>query len=436
MNFAESVKYVETQTRQSREKVDLSIITELLHRVGNPQDSFKIIHIAGTNGKGSVCAYIECALREQGYKTGLFTSPYIEVFNERIKISGSNVEDETFSLAATKVKKIAEEMTAEGYYAPSFFELLTTIAFLVFKEQNIDIAVVEVGIGGTYDSTNIVQPILSVITPIAYDHMNILGDTIDAIAENKAGIIKQNCPVVAANQEYDEAYAVLLNAAKEKNAPFFSLGKSKILIDSIGFAGAKFSFRYDSIVSDVETSLLGYHQVQNAACAFLSLCVLSQYTKVKLSPQSILKGIKNAKWPGRMELVSESPFIILDGAHNEHAMQALVNTMKDFIPIGKITAIFGVMKRKNYISMAKSLSKAADIIYTVTIDDDQSVEGNELAQELQDLNINAQCVGGLEATINELIKQENGLLLICGSLHLAGKASRIFKMLKKHNILH
>ncbi len=426
MNFKECVKYVESSRREKRDFVDLSTIKELLQRLQNPQNSFKSVHVAGTNGKGSVCSFIESALRKQGYKTGLFVSPYIEVFNERIQINRQNITDSSFAKTATKVIKTAEDMQSDGYPLASFFELITAIAFVIFKENKVDIAVVETGIGGTLDATNIINPIVSVITTIAYDHMNILGNTIDQIASNKAGIIKENSPVITALQKYDEAYAVLLNTAKEKNAPLFSVSKSNMQINYIGFDGCRFNFRYDTINAQIETKLIGFHQVQNAACAFLSLCVINQYTDVKLSSESILNGIKEAEWIARMEIVSKDPLTIIDGAHNVQAAEALVETINSFIPIGKVNVIFGVLSKKNYLPMAKIISKIAEKVYTVTIGEEGSAEGNMLAEELRNENIDAVCIGDLIYTYNKLRENNNIPVLICGSLYLSGKARKLF----------
>ena len=429
MNFEESVKYVESATRQSRERDDLSVIKELLIRLGSPQNDFKAIHVAGTNGKGSVCAFVESSLRLQGYKTGLFTSPYIQVFNERIQIGGTNVADKTFARVATLARQTAEDMQNEGYPPASFFELLTAIAFVIFKEESVEIAVIETGIGGTYDSTNVVEPVLSIITSIAYDHMNILGNSIDEIAQNKAGIIKNNCPVVIADQKYDEAYAILLSVAKEKNAPLFSLSKANIRIDAIGFDGAKFNFDYGAINADIKTKLVGYHQVQNAACAFLALCVLAQYTDIKLTPTSILNGIYSTQWICRLEVLSKEPLIIVDGAHNENAAASMVKSIEDFLPAGKANVVFGVMQRKNYIPMAKHIKEIAKQIYTVSIDAENSVDGAQLAAELQDEKLDAVNIGDIKTTITSLLEQKNTPIVICGSLYLAGKAREIIKRL-------
>ncbi|MBN2878146.1 MAG: bifunctional folylpolyglutamate synthase/dihydrofolate synthase [Clostridia bacterium] len=424
MNFKESVQYVESANRKSRDKADLSVIRELLTRLGNPQNNFKSIHIAGTNGKGSVCAFVESALRVQGYKTGLFTSPYITVFNERIRVCGKNIENEEFALLASKIRNIAEGMEVDGYPLASFFEMLTAISFKYFSDLGVEVAVIETGIGGTYDSTNVINPILSIITSIGYDHMNILGNTIEEIAENKAGIIKLNCPVVISHQAYDEAYAVFLNKAMQLNAPLFALEKSQILIDFVGLDGAQFNFTYDGLKADIKTTLIGIHQVYNASCAFLSLCVLSQYSDIKMSPKSILKGIEEAQWPGRMEILRNSPLVIVDGAHNEQAAGYLVNSIKNFIPSGKINVIFGTMKRKNYLAMAKKLKEIAECIYTVSINDDNSMDGKELLEELKELNLNAESLGSFVETYEFLVEKGEKPILICGSLYLAGEARR------------
>ena len=231
--------------------------------------------------------------------------------------------------------------------------------------------------------------------------------------------------MVLANQKYDEAYAVILNQAKEKNAPLFALNKAMITIDAIGFKGAQFHMIYDALEADIKTKLVGYHQVQNAACALLSLCVLSQYTEVNLSPESILEGIYRTEWICRMEVVSHKPLIIIDGAHNEHAAEFLVKSISDFIPNGKVNAIFGVMQRKNYIPIVKKISKIAKQIYTVTIEGDESVDGHELAEELKEFGMNAANIGTVDATLNTLKNQKNVPILICGSLHLAGIARKL-----------
>lgn len=429
MNYLQSVHYIENAKLFDAKKDGLNNIIELLKRLNNPHHSFSCIHVAGTNGKGSVCAFMESSLRCAGHKTGLFTSPYLEEFTERIRIDGENVDKDIFVKAATRVIDCAKAMKEDGYNHPTFFELVTATGFLIFKHERIDIAVIETGIGGTYDSTNVLDPILCVITSIGLDHMTMLGDTIDEIAMNKAGIIKPGCPVVVYPQPYIEAYARILSTAKDKNAPVYSLTQARIKVLSSGLDGSKFVFSYESQDAELEIKLLGTHQILNASTAFLALCVLSQQGIIKLSYDQIKQGLYDARWAGRLELVKNRPSVFIDGAHNRQGAKALVDSIKKIFPIGKVHIICGMLGKKDAFSIAKELKTIAKIIYPVRVNANNPMSVDDITEIFKSMDIECKTVGSVTETIEYVVNCAKKLgepVIICGSLFLAGEARKHF----------
>lgn len=429
MNYLQSVHYIENAKLFNAKKDGLNNITELLSRLGNPHHSFDAVHVAGTNGKGSICAFMESSLRCAGHKTGLFTSPYLEEFTERIRIRGENVDKALFAKTATRVIDCAKEMKEDGYNHPTFFELVTATSFLIFKLEKIDIAVIETGIGGTYDSTNMLDPILCVITSIGLDHMMVLGDTIDEIAMNKAGIIKPGCPVVVYPQPYVEAYARILSAAKDKNAPVYSLTHSMITVLSSGIGGSKFIFSYEGQDAELEIKLLGTHQVLNASTAFLALCVLNQQGIVRLSYNEITQGLYDTIWAGRLELVKNRPSVFIDGAHNRQGAKALVDSIKKIFPIGKVHIICGMLVKKDAFSIAKELKAIAKTIYPVRVNANNPMIVDDITEIFKGMDIECKTVGSVIETIEYVVncaKKTGEPVIICGSLYLAGEARKHF----------
>ena len=349
MNYTECVDYIQNAALYGSKKVDLEGIARLLSRLQNPHFSLKCIHVAGTNGKGSVCAMTERVLRESGYRTGLFTSPYLETFTERIRIDGQNIDEEAFAAIANRVISAAKEITSEGFIHPTFFELVTACAFIAFKDNKVDITVIEAGVGGLNDSTNVIDPLISVITNIGMDHMNVLGSTIEDIARKKAGIIKPGCPVVLYPQESPMAYTEVLMEARRQSAPLYSASDAKIMIHASGLDGQRFSVSYQGIKAMLEISLLGRHQILNAATAFITLVVLKQSLGLnKITSESIIRGFKNAKWPGRLEIVHKNdPLIIIDGAHNRQAAKYLKDELLRLAVNQKFILLTGIMGTKD-----------------------------------------------------------------------------------------
>jgi dihydrofolate synthase / folylpolyglutamate synthase len=358
MNYAESVHFLyslgnEIQTA----KFGLERITRLLEALGNPQRGCRWIHVAGTNGKGSTCAMIEAALRAAGVRTGLYTSPHLVEPTERIQITGQPISPAQFAGVFTEVHDTAERMLEEGDLDlhPTYFETVTAMAFLTFAREQLDMVVLEVGMGGRLDATNVVTPALCVITPIDYDHQAFLGNTLEQIAAEKAGILKPGVPAVFAEQPL-EAEMVLRAHAKGP----YTLSRDWVLTDlCLDARGSRFRLRDLEIVCP----LAGEHQVENARTAAIALHELG------ISPD----GIANTRWPGRLERVSERPEIILDGAHNPAGTRALVEYIRQFYSGRRIWLVYGVMRDKNVGEMASMLFPLADRLILTAPDNSRAM---------------------------------------------------------------
>ena len=296
-------------------KLGLEVITDLLQHLGNPHLKFKSIHIAGTNGKGSTCAFLASILQEAGYKTALYTSPHLVKFNERIKVNGKDISDQDLAFLAKKIKKIAEQHKIE----PTFFEFTTALAFLYFAQQKVDIAVIETGLGGRLDATNVLNPFISVITTISFDHQKHLGDTLEKIAQEKAGIIKQEGMMVTGERS-PAAVAVFRKECQKKHASLFILGRDYKIIESNLHRQV-----FESSGNYYEIKLLGEHQIHNALLATLTIELLRE-KGINCSTKDIQQGLKNASWPGRLQFFGKN--ILVDCAHNVEGMKTLVEFLQ------------------------------------------------------------------------------------------------------------
>lgn len=430
MNYHEVVDYIQNASLHGAKKNNLENITELMSRLGNPQNHLKFIHVAGTNGKGSTCAMLESIMRYSGHKTGLFTSPYLEKFTERIKINGENVDEDLFCETAKRIIIISKQMVTDGLNHPTFFELVTACAFLIFYELDIEICIIEVGIGGLYDTTNIIDPDLSVICSIGLDHISILGATIEEIAHQKAGIIKSGCPVVIYPQESNLAYAELLYTAKKNNAPVYLVRDAKVFIQKSGLAGQDFSISYQNINMDLEINLIGKNQILNAATVFVACLVLKEVLGYSFSYESIKLGFKNTIWPGRFEIIQKNnPMIIIDGAHNVQAAINLRKEIKLLIPNTKCVLLCGIMANKDVEGICNELSKISNNVVTCSPLPTRFVPQNELAEIFEksvDSVYKENTVPLAFAKALELAKKNNIPLIVAGSLYLAGQVRTLF----------
>ena len=416
MNVEETIAWIHERTKFGI-RPGLIRIDEILNRLDNPQNKLKTVHIGGTNGKGSTTTFLRCLLEEQGLRVGTFTSPYVECFNERIAINGEHISDERLVELVAAIKPIIDDMdTVESLKNAVEFEILTAIMFQYFLEEKVDIVLVEVGLGGTYDCTNVITPLVSAITTIGYDHVDILGDTIEEIAAQKAGIIKENVPVVVGKVE-EAAFEVISAYAKKMNSPVFRYQEdfTSKYIQPDSEWGEFFNYRSNELdLSHVVISLLGKHQVDNASLAIRMYELISKELELPLSSKDIVKGLKKAFWPGRMEKISDEPLIVLDGAHNDHAMKVMVNNLKTEFKGQHIHAIFGALSTKDISAMVKDLTSVPNLDLKVTAFDYPKAFTKEQYEELG-LTAFTDWREALAESLKELTGDD--LILVTGSLY-------------------
>ena len=408
----------------------LDRMEELLRRLGNPQDDLKVIHVAGTNGKGSVSKYLEEGLSACGYKMGLYTSPYIETFNERIRYDGADISDEDLEYYGQKVVSAAEAMVADGLDSPTEFEVVTAIAFLYFAGRQADITILEVGLGGIGDSTNVVKsPLASVITSISYDHMAQLGSSLAEIAVNKAGIIKTGCPVIANVPQRDAAKIIARKAYAMGSRLYDISGIRAAVSDETPFSQKVSMELYEKSYSDVEISMVGRHQAENLKTALATLEILRKSGAVKLDREALYEGLKRARQPGRFEVISEDPVVIIDGAHNEAGAQALQETMAQHFAGKKILLVAGILADKEIDSIVKFLTKITDHIIVTEPDNPRKLAAEKLAEHVADFGVAAEVVSDVEAAVHraEELADDYDVILFAGSLYLIGDVRRLWR---------
>ena len=360
MNYAEALKYIE-KIEYFGSKPGLERISALMDVLGNPQDSLKVIHVAGTNGKGSTTAMLTYILKENGYRVGTYTSPHLESYNERFMINGENITDEKLAQYVTLIKDACEGLSDK----PTVFEVLTAVAFKYFYDEKVDYVVLEVGLGGRFDATNLInKPVLSVITSISFDHVEFLGDTLEKIAFEKAGIIKEGCPCVLYRQS-EEVKEVIDAVCKEKNSTFCYADEEEISVLKQDITGTVFSVKNKYIdFENVSIKLIGDYQIKNA-CLVLTAAEALRLNGVELKDELILSGIEKAKWHGRMEIVGKDPTVLLDGAHNLDGIAMLSGSLKKYFADKKITLLVGILGDKEYGKMVETIAPlASNIVFT------------------------------------------------------------------------
>jgi dihydrofolate synthase/folylpolyglutamate synthase len=374
MNYEESLSYLYNLERFGI-KLDLSNTISLMKHLDNPHLKFPSIHIAGSNGKGSVAAMLESILSASGYKTGLYTSPHLVDFRERIRI-GEELIDKDFLLDF--VNDLKEEIDQNGY---TFFEVTTALAFSYFANKNIDIAVLETGLGGRLDSTNIVNPLISIITNISLEHTEHLGTTVPQIAFEKAGIIKNGVPTVTAAGD-SEALQVIKDVCTERKSPFSLVSEnSEVAIHKLSIDQSTFDY---SSYKNLELNLAGRHQITNACLAIFAIEKLKE-TGWRIKSKAVRDGLKDVNWPGRLEIFRKNPLTLLDVAHNPAGTKTLVNALEEFFPERKIIFIFGVMADKDYPSMLNEISRKAKFILLTKPDYKRAADPELLEKVLIDL---------------------------------------------------
>lgn len=428
MNYKEALDYIEN-TLKFGSILGLDRIKAILKEMGNPQDSLKIIHVAGTNGKGSVCAMITEMLMQAGYKVGLFISPHIEDFRERIQVNREYISEDDIVVETKKVKSVIETLVSNGMDQPTEFEIVTAMMFSYFKRMNLDYAVIEVGLGGLLDSTNVLNPLLSVITHISYDHEKVLGNTLTEIASNKAGIIK-NAPVISYPQE-SEAREVILNKAKEMNVRVFEVKKqdSKFLSFSKEKGASLCEFRFKDKTFTSYLNLIGTHQLINASVAIKAIEVLKDIEgkSFKMDEEIIKKALSVVKWMGRFEKVKQHPLMFLDGAHNPDGMTVLKESMNKFLEGRNYHLILGILADKNIDQMIDIIAKDAKQVYCVTPDSLRAELSNNLNLKVLKVNKNSEAFTSYEEALKEAITNclDDEYIMIAGSLYMIGDMRKI-----------
>lgn len=426
MNYKEAIDYIEN-TGKFGINLGLQRIKRLLSFLGNPEKDLKVIHVGGTNGKGSTVTFISSVLKSQGCRVGIYTSPYIERFTERIRINDDEISEEDVARLIDEIRPLVDRLVEEGLEHPTEFEIITACAFKYFKEKQVDFVVLEVGLGGSFDATNVVDPLLSVITTISYDHMNILGDTLSKIAFEKAGIIKKGKPVVIYPQE-KEAMFMLLDAAGNKGAKVYLVEDMKYEVKNDTVDGIVFDVSGWNSYKDLKIRMLGQHQVMNAMTALLAIEVL-RIEGYKVDDSAIYKGFESARWPGRFEILHKSPYIVLDGGHNVQGIQVLVNAVKKYFNGRQITIVCGMLRDKNYPDMVKGLTEISDTFITVKPDSPRALTAEELKNVIEGSGKTAIAAESVEDAVKiglESTKHDD-VLLFCGSLYMIGHARGILR---------
>jgi len=342
----------------------LDRIEQLMERLDNPHRRLKFIHVAGTNGKGSTCAYLTSVLLRGGYDVGTFTSPYITKFTNRFQYNGTDIEEETLLKLANELKPHVDELAQTELGSPTMFEVSTALAILFYAKVTYpDYVVWETGLGGRLDVTNIVQPVVSVITNIGHDHMDKLGDTIAAVASEKAGIIKAGIPVISAVTQ-PEAIEVIKQAAVGKKSTLYLLGE-QFHETAISVRENEQTFRFDNLFRSIEPltiTLNGAHQRTNAAVAVMTLEILRQYNALVIEDDVLAEGLQKAAWPGRLEMVSDQPRILVDGAHNPEGAESLVDALKNTYKYDRLHLMMGMLENKNHQDVLKHILPIVDTL--------------------------------------------------------------------------
>jgi len=385
MNYTECIQYLEEEVGFGSVP-GLERIQALCSKLGNPEKKLSVIHVAGTNGKGSAVSMLSSILQAAGYRVGTYTSPHLDRYNERFLINGNEISDADFAKEITLMKEICSELATEGKAVPTLFEIVTGAAFHYFAEQKVDILVLEVGLGGKYDATNIIPaPLLSLIMSVSIDHTDFLGSSIEEIAAEKAGIIKKNCPVVLYSQD-KIVYNIMWTKAQEEDAPFYCPENTEIHISSQNLEGTVFSVKSNQFhFEDLYLPLLGSYQIQNCITV-LEACAVLQKQGLSLSEEFIRTGLKNARWAGRMEVCGKEPLVLLDGAHNVDGISQLAASIQTYFNDKKVTLILGVLGDKEYNKMAEYILPHADTVILTEPHSERKLDVFTLARSISNHN--------------------------------------------------
>lgn len=423
MTYEEARAYLDSVPQFSSE-FSLKALKCLLKELGNPQDDLKFIHIAGTNGKGSVLAFTSTVLSKGGYRIGRYVSPTVVTYLERIQVDGTMITEEAFAGAVSQVRKASICMEDRGEAVPTVFEAETAAAFLYFKKMECDLVVLETGLGGTLDATNVVEhTIVAAFTSISRDHMGVLGDTLREIGANKAGIIKRGCKVVTGLQK-PEVMEVLEEKAKEEHSCFHVLYPHKAEVLEEDWSGQRFTYEG---WENMELSLAGRHQIDNAITV-LGIVEALRSAGYPISEHAVRTGLAHTSWPGRFSCVCKNPLFLVDGAHNEEAAQRLRDSVERYFPGRRLLFIMGVFKDKEYHKIAEIMAPLAEKIFTVTLPDkDRALEADKLKKAVDSYCKETVAMPSIEKAVEEAlaVAEEDHVVLAFGSLSYLGQIMKL-----------
>ena len=434
MKDVDTLKYLE-ELRVLGSNYGLERTERLLELLGNPHKKLKLIHIAGTNGKGSTSAILGKILIEHGYKVGFFNSPHLEEIEETIRINDENIKEEDFISLINEIKPFVNQVVKEGFNHPTEFEVLTCIMFLYLYRQNVDFGIIEVGLGGRLDSTNVLTPILSVITSISLDHTNILGNTIEEIAIEKVGIIKKNIPIITYMQK-DEVMKVITEKAIKMNSNLIIVNSNnyKLLeLDRDIIINQKVLVHYRGKDEILNLSLLGKHQIINLSLAIEAVKELENLNYIDLDIRKIKLAVKKVEWKGRLEILSQNPYIVIDGAHNVAGIKYLKNNIDEYFKYKNLYLILGILADKEVEKMVEEITPLAKEVYTVTSNSIRAKNSQDLRDIVKNYNENCLAFEDYEEAARYAINKANkeDLILASGSLYMIGKIREIFNRLNK-----
>lgn len=422
MTSEQAIQYIHAHSWKGK-KAGLDRVRALLSSMGDPQKSVRCIHVAGTNGKGSVCAMLDSILRAAGYRVGMFTSPYIRVFHERMRADGELISDGELAEITDYVRPFADAMDEP----PNEFELITAIGFEFFRRRGVQYVVLEVGLGGRLDPTNVIEdPLLSIITDIDFDHTAQLGNTIQAIAAEKAGIIKAGRPCLYGGRD-SSACRTIRAIAAQRQSTFHTVDRSDYRVTDMRLDGTTFDFQH---YRDLYLPLLGTYQPFNAAIVLTALGILEQEGMTG-SEEELRAGLRNVRWPARFERVLDDPVVICDGGHNPQGIGAAVKSVKKYFPEQKVNVLTGVMTDKDYDAMIEQLRPITAHAYTVTPSNPRALPAEDYARHFVGHRIPASAHASVEEALRTAIadcKREGRALLCLGSLYLYDEVMRALEL--------
>ena len=423
MLYEEARVYLEHVSKYGR-VLGLESIRHLMEELGNPQDELQVIHIAGTNGKGSILAYVSTVLQCAGWKVGRYISPTIMEYLERFQIDGAYMPKEMLAPIVEEVKQAAERMQAKGVPYPTAFEIETAIAFVYFAREKCNFVVLETGLGGRLDATNIVKNTkVCVFASISMDHMAVLGDTLAKIAGEKAGILKPESVAVSYPQT-EEVRKVLQHRAEEKKIPLWFANKEQIVVQKEELESQIFSYKE---FRDIEIHLTGRNQIENAITALEVICALRNQN-VSIPDEAIYQGMRRTEWPGRFQILEENPLVIVDGAHNEDAARRLEENIQTYLQSKPVIGVMGVFKDKVYKKIIEIMKPYLDYVYTIDLPNkERTLDRRELVKALNAQGIGAEDCESVEKALEKAKKsaKDGHAVLVFGSLSYLGEVIRL-----------